>query len=46
MVLVNALVHVNIDQGIHKVNSKLYEMKNEKKPAYMELELVFFLIMT
>ena len=38
----NALVHVNIDQGIHKVNSKLYEMKNEKKKTvYMEFELVF-----
>ena len=35
----NALLYVNIDQGIHKV--KLYEMKNEKKTAYMELELVF-----
>ena len=46
--LVNALVHVNIDQGIHKVNSKLYEMKNEKKKNCLHGIWVslLFLIMT
>ena len=45
--VVNALVHVNIDQGIHKVNSKLYEMKNEKKNCLHGIWVsLLFLIMT